>query len=162
MVGARIVREDPNPVQVYAKASTAIEPGDMLWLNNDGYAEPASTFPWTTNLATTQANFHPKFLGISMDKRLASQTTPGLINVATRGRYRVPCSTDTNARNVGTLYGPGKASGNALESRVCAVVTGANLAVGVLAKPKAADDTVVEIEVVSSILHRGVQNIVTS
>ena len=162
MASARIVREDPNPVQVYAKASTAIEPGDMLWLNNDGHAEPARTFPWTTNLATTQANFHQRFLGISMDKRLASQTTPGLINVATRGRYRVLSSTDANARNVGTLYGPGKAAGNNLESQVCAVVGTANLAVGVLAKPKDANDAVVEIEVVSSILHRGVQNIITS
>lgn len=45
-------------------ADTVIEVGDLVYLDGDD-AKPASSFPWTTNLATTQENFAEKFLGVA-------------------------------------------------------------------------------------------------
>jgi hypothetical protein len=94
-------------------AGFPISEGDMCWFDpqddsvqlstlGPGCVKAADQFPWTTNLATTQANFAQQFCGISMQRWLAQVALnnvqanygikAGLITIARLGVFRFPCA----------------------------------------------------------------------
>lgn len=73
---------------------------------------------WDTNLATTQAAFVAKFVGVTDQLKVANVARiPGnmqdnIIRVVADGLYLVPCTSTTYL--IGDTLGPSKAAGNAL------------------------------------------------
>lgn len=152
----RMVKEQIYAVPVVAAANTAISVGDMLWYDaGNNSCLPASSLAWNNTLAQTQQDFANVYLGVSLDARLATQTTTGKIMVATRGTYKPDCAALGAAVDLGTPYGPAKASGNALENQKVVDVANNSLAIGRLAKAGVAGDTSVEIAHVSKTVFGG-------
>jgi hypothetical protein len=75
---------ETNPVTVAVDADTAIEIGDLLWLDGDD-AKPFSDLSYAGVLATGQADAHDKFLGVAMQASPAGAS--GEIRVATSGVF---------------------------------------------------------------------------
>lgn len=160
MIHNRMITGDTSPVYVPATASVAIHSGDLVGLASSAALGAGDASWWSADLATTQEIFHDVALGVSLDyHRSTDASTTHKLQVATRGRYKVACATDANARDIGTFYGPAKASGNALLANVVDVVASPQLAVGRLASPKLATDTMVEIELLGTLTTGGPQAI---
>jgi hypothetical protein len=120
---------------------------------------PAASFTWDTNLATTQDSFIDVFAGIANQTRLAGQTDTPEVTVITKGLVEMPCAALGAALAPGILFGPAKQSGNALENDVVVVVATEDLAVGRLARPAAAGDTAVWLNITGAVTQGGVQAI---
>jgi hypothetical protein len=157
----RMTVGETNPSFARAKASTVLSVGDIVVLSGSAnalVAEKASTgVAWNTSLAQTQQDVHNAFLGVSGDQRLATQTTEGAVAAYTTGHAKFPCTTDANRRDIGTFYGVAQGTGNTTLDQQVVAVANASLAIGKLAKTKAATDTTVELEIVSSKTLGGVQ-----
>ncbi|MFV0445880.1 MAG: hypothetical protein ACK5Q5_20065 [Planctomycetaceae bacterium] len=72
--------------KVRVDANSVIAAGDLVWLDGDD-AKPASDFPWTTNLALSQAAFAEKFLGVSHQQSAAGQVDPISVDVSPLSVY---------------------------------------------------------------------------
>lgn len=81
-------------------ASTMINVGDLIFLNTDT-AAIASAVTWDTNLATTQGDAAPVFVGVALDNKLASDPTTRNILIATKGVFEYPCAALGAAHQVG-------------------------------------------------------------
>lgn len=93
--------------KVRVDAASVIEAGDLVWLDTDD-AKPASAFDWTTNLATTQANFKAVFLGVAHQPSAAGETEPISVDVSPLSIYEFDVA--SGAYEVGGLLGPDEAS----------------------------------------------------
>jgi hypothetical protein len=147
---------DTNPViSKPVAASTVIEIGDLVEMSAGGDVTPAKDRAWTTDLPTTQGNFHNTFLGVATQRSRAGDVEA--IRVATTGVFEFECAAATF--ELGTLVAPAKQSGNALENqKVVALAAGnENKAIGRVAKRYAASTTRVLVHVTSTILHGGPQ-----
>lgn len=67
-------------------AATVIAPGDLVWLDTDDL-KPASSFPWTTDLATTQTAFAAKFVGVAHQSSATGDTTPVSVDTSPLAVY---------------------------------------------------------------------------
>ena len=94
-------------------SATAISAGDAVYLDTDD-AKPASSFTWDTNLATTQAAFVDKFLGVALADHTANSgaVTDFPVDISPFSVYELDCASETH--EIGDPLGMDKASGNAL------------------------------------------------
>ena len=147
-----------NPVPVLAKASTAIAIGDIVQLVSSAATTVGdATFGANTN-ASVQEGIHDAFIGVSLDQRLANNATSGNILIGTTGVYEFTCL-DEAAKDIGTLYGVGLLAGGTNQaSMILQSVATANLAVGRLARVKAANATTVWVAIESTITLGGPQS----
>ena len=74
--------------KVRVDASTTIEAGDLVWLDGN-VARPASDLAWNTDLATTQADFAAKFLGIAHQPSTTGETLPISVDVSSQSVYEM-------------------------------------------------------------------------
>lgn len=148
---------ETNPVPVLAKVSTAIAIGDIcILVSNAATHAGDATYGANTN-ASVQEGVHDAFLGISMDQRLSNNATAGNIAIATDGVFEFACL-DEAAKSIGTLYGVGLLAGGTNQaSQIVQSVATSNLAIGRLARVKAANATTAWIRVESTILEGGPQ-----
>jgi hypothetical protein len=70
-----------NPQAILTKISSgltvnAINPGDLLSIDSSNNVIPASAWPWTTNLATTQAAFALNFRGFTDSRSRVNSADP--------------------------------------------------------------------------------------
>lgn len=138
---------DTNPVDVAWDSGTAIEIGDLVWVDSsDSYAaKPMSAFTWDTDLATTQTAAHLVFLGVAMQRYDGSNANAygikdGKLRVATSGTFEFTCA--SASFNVGGCVGPAKQSGNALENQKVVAVASDALAVGKVVRATSSETTV--------------------
>lgn len=111
-----------------------------------GTPYPASEQPWNTDLATTQADFNAKFLGVAQSQVNANNPLPRL---NTAGVHEFDCAAATF--NVGDLVGPAKQSGNLLEDqKVAGCVSGKEI--GRVAVAYLSNTTKVLVRVTSKIM----------
>lgn len=144
---------DTKPVVSKAIAAvTTIEIGDLVEATT-GVPQSASGHTWNTDLATTQEEFHDKFLGVAMQRSRSADTDP--IRLATAGVFEFTCAAATF--EIGDLVGPAKATGNALENQKVVAVATPNLAIGRVAKRYASNTTTVLVEVESTLQRGGPQ-----
>jgi hypothetical protein len=147
---------DTNPVITKPIASaTVIEIGDLLEMNASGDVTPAKDHAWNTDLATTQNEFQDTFLGVATQRSRAGDVDP--VRVATSGVFEFDCAAATF--ELGTLVGPAKQTGNALENqKVVALSAGnENKAIGRVAKRYGSNTTRVLVEVFSTVMRGGPQ-----
>lgn len=96
---------DTTPICAKPLASAEIHIGDLLWLDTDGNAQPASTFAKNTDLSGTQTTFTQKFLGIAMQTSPVGVANP--IRVATTGTFEFSDDTASSVtETLGTFVGP--------------------------------------------------------
>lgn len=107
------------------KSGVSITKGDMLYadFSDDNRVKPASSLAWNSTLAQTQTDFALRFVGIADQDYSGTTftTTPteyglqrGEIMVLEDGVFEDNCASATF--RCGTLIGPAKQSGNALEA----------------------------------------------
>lgn len=101
--------------KVRVDAATIIDAGDLVWLDGDD-AKPASAFPWDTDLATTQAAFAEKFLGISHQSSREGQTDPISVDVSPASVYEFDVSPATF--EVGAPLGPDENAGTLMNQQL--------------------------------------------
>lgn len=101
--------------KVRVDADTVIEAGDLVWLDTDD-AKPASAFPWTTNLATTQGNFAAKFLGVAHQPSAAGETAAVSIDVSPDSVYEFDVA--AGAYELGIPLGPDESSGSLMNKQL--------------------------------------------
>lgn len=100
--------------------------GDMVFYDKTSFTlKPAEDFTWNSTLATTQSDFALRFAGIVMATYTGSTFSSGGPNeyglqagqvmVMEDGVFEETCA--SASFKAGTLVGPAKASGNALESQ---------------------------------------------
>lgn len=135
---AAIHRTGPVDIQHVDVALTSTVPtndinaGDAVAIVA-GFAVPAKAFTWTTDLATTQANFVAAFFGMSEWRSRAATTDARDLRIAVNmdGTYEVDCTSATYVP--GQLVGLAKDTGNnLLSSKVEAVANTKNRAIGVV------------------------------
>lgn len=145
---------DTSPVMLPVDATTVVEIGDLLYLETDD-ARPASAQADAGTEAANQEAFHDKFAGVAMQASRNGDTQP--IRVATSGVFEFDCLSATF--EVGKLIGADEnAGGNALEKQVVAPVATANLAIGRCAKRVSPAATRVLVDIVSTMLRGGPQD----
>lgn len=94
-------------------SATVIRVGDMLFLDS-GTAKPANSFTWTTNLATTRANFAAVFLGIAVQASANGETDDIQVDVGPQGSYICGCS--LAVFEIGDMITPAQDGSNSLLS----------------------------------------------
>lgn len=144
-------------VSVPTPASTMINIGDLIYLNS-GVAAVASSLSWNSNLATTQADFRQKFLGVAVENKMASDASTREILVQVDGEYEYPCAALGGALHIGQLVGPDKDTGNNLLDQQLVNVSAFAQSIGTLAKEAAQGDTSLTVYLQSWLLftHQGV------
>lgn len=76
--------------RVRVAAETVISAGDLLWLDGNT-AKPASALDWETDLATTQAEFASKFLGVAHQPSAAGEALPVSVDISADAVYDFDC-----------------------------------------------------------------------
>ncbi len=143
---------DTNPVIAAIDSTTAIEIGDLVYLDTDD-AKPASL---QADQGTEQANqslLATNFLGVAMQRSRAGDTDP--IRVATTGVFEFDCPSSTY--ELGDLVGADEAaSGTALENQQIAQVSAAQYAIARIARRAPVATTNVLVDVRSTVMTGGV------
>lgn len=111
--------------KVRVDADTVIEAGDLVWLDTDD-AKPASAFPWSTNLATTQANYAAKFLGVAHQPSAAGETAPISVDVSPDSVYEFDVA--SAAYELGQPLGPDESGSTLMNQQLEAAVPAAAIA----------------------------------
>lgn len=146
---------DTCPVMLPVDSATAIEIGDMLYLDTDD-AKPASAQGDQGTKSSNQQLFHDVFVGVAMQASRSGDTQP--IRVATTGVFEFDVVSTT--LEVGDLMGPDEnVAGTALLNGTVIKVSNANAAIGRCAKRLNPAGTRVLVDVVSGILKGGPQAI---
>ena len=144
---------DTNPVVAAIDSATAIEIGDLVWLDTDD-AKPASAQADQGSETANQEKFADKFLGMAMQRSRSGDTSP--IRVATTGVFELDCPSGTF--ELGDLLGADEnAAGNALLNQQVAKVTASRYAIARVAKREASAGTSVLVDVRSTVMTGGVE-----
>ncbi len=100
-------------VRAAVDSATEIQAGDLLYLDTDD-VKPASSETWSTDLATTQANFTNHFMGIAQaDHQAGSGAVADFpVDISPHSVYELDC--DSELHELGDTLGAAKATGNAL------------------------------------------------
>jgi hypothetical protein len=99
-------------------ANTVIEAGDLVWLDGDD-VKPASDFPWTTDLPTTQAAFAASFIGVAHQQSASGDTEDISVDVSPHSVYEFDA--DAATYEVGDLLGPDEISSTLANQKLEAV-----------------------------------------
>lgn len=100
-------------VRCAVDSATVIESGDLVYLDS-GKVKPAASFPWTTDAATTRANFAAQFLGIAYTGSADGETDDVSIDISPLSVYE--SASTAGSYEVGDQLGPTETL-NALSSR---------------------------------------------
>ena len=144
---------ETNPVMLPVSVGTAVEIGDLLYLDGDN-VKPASSQSDQGTLAGNQETFHDNFVGIAM--QCASGTATETIRVATSGVFEFTCFPATF--EVGDLRGAAEdGAGLQLEAQAVLGVATENLALGRCVKRAPVASDKVLIDIVSTVVRGGAQ-----
>jgi len=149
---------ETNPVVLPVASATAIEIGDLVYLDS-GTAKPAGALTYGASLAATQQAFHDKFAGVAMQQSRLGDAHD--IRVATTGVFEFACASATF--DVGNRIGLDKnAGGTALLNQQVIVTAVGNpeLSIGYCAKRVNPAGTSVLVDVVSTVSHAGPQAVI--
>jgi hypothetical protein len=100
---------------------------------DSNYDKPMSSYPWTTDLATTLSAAHDVFRGVSNVRRIAAQLADGGREqgvIFLDGEFAFPCDALGSAAKPGDLVTFAKQAGNALEAQKVVITTTIGHAIG--------------------------------
>lgn len=127
-------------VRVAVDSATSIKMGDLLLLDTDD-AKPASAETWSSDLATTLANFNNHFLGIAQADHDANT---GIqldfpVDISPLAVYEMDCEGETH--EIGDYITASKAAGNALLANQVKKTTTSNQGCGRCVRRDASSST---------------------
>ncbi|HEY1191546.1 MAG TPA: hypothetical protein VGE74_28195 [Gemmata sp.] len=135
------------------KGALAVALGDLVYKDgSDHYDKSAASYPWDTNLATTQASFKDVFRGVSTVRRTTLQTADGTDAtdgpILASGEFTFPCDALGAAAYVAynSYVTIAKASGNALDPAKVVLTTDITIAIGKLTRDAALGATELTFE----------------
>lgn len=144
---------DTNPVIAAVDSTTAIEIGDLLFLDTDD-AQPAAALTDSGVAATNQEQFAGTFLGVAMQRSRMGDTDP--IRVATTGVFEFDCASGTF--ELGNLMGvASQPAASALLSQQVTPVTLPKAAVGRIARREPLATSIVYVDIRSTVMTGGVE-----
>ncbi len=144
---------DTKPVVAAVNSAVDIEIGDLLWQDTDD-AKPASDQADQGSEEANQDLFHDNFLGVAAQRSRVGDTDP--IRVNTAGVYDYVCPSRTY--ELGDLVGASEAaSGIVLEDQQVESTTQPGRSIGRVRQREASAVTTVRFEIVSTVVHGGVQ-----
>lgn len=146
---------ETSPVVAAVDAATAIDAGDLVYQDSGKILPASAASLWNTSTAGTQEDFKDAFLGVSGQRSRAGDAYD--VRVNTTGVFEFDC--DPAQFELGDLVGPAKGGGDHLLPQKVIAVAGAQLAVGRVVKRYPANTTRVLVEVLSSVIKGGVQNV---
>lgn len=126
-------------------STTVIEAGDMVYLDTDD-VKPATSFTFTTNVATTQANFAAVFVGIANAQSRNGDTDDIAVDISNLSVYEMACASAT--AEIGDDYAPdttGATSSDTLMDQTLEQPAAATSAIARCVKRKVVASTVVEV-----------------
>jgi hypothetical protein len=136
------------PMFIKSVASTAYEPGDLLYLTSDGAVAPASSQVDQLSEALNQTELAENFVGLCCTTKLATDSGTDPVGVLTEIEAEYPCTAATYA--VGDLLGGCEAaSGTALEDQKVKAATDYDRAIGVCSQAATSSDTKVWMRIFS-------------
>ena len=144
---------DPRILEV--KAATAVKIGDLVARDSAvsrRYIIPASSWAWTTDLATTRAAFVVEFCGVSA-QYIDETKTNRKCRVPTRGIFEFKLPSGAAALNPGDLVGPGDSGANSLLNDTVAVVTNVLQAIGRVYNYTPANSATVLVDIRGRVFH---------
>ena len=141
-------------------ASTAVSPGDLVYRDTTaGTDKPMSEYTWNTNIATTSGTANAVFRGVSMARRLASQTTAGGKadgNIIYTGEFTFPCAALGSAAVPGNLVSFAEnAGGDGLENQKVRITATAGEAIGRVTRDAAVGSTFLTFKLLTPIIFGG-------
>ncbi len=134
---------DPSSVVAAADSASAIEIGDLLWLDGE-VAKPAGSFSPAGNPQATRQGFAAKFLGVAMQQNPAGESRP--IRVATTGVFEFDCVSSTFELGDWVGVAIDEQTGEPISQKLVKVAS-ASEAIGRVAKrsPQATEKVLVDI-----------------
>ncbi len=146
---------ETNPVRMPVESETEIEIGDLLYFDTDN-AKPASAQADQSSASANQQLFHDTFAGVAMQASPAGESRD--IRVATTGVFEFDCA--SAEIEVGELIGPTEnVAGNGLLDQSVIAVGSVGSAIGRCAKRVNPAATRVLVDIVSSTLRGGPQEV---
>jgi len=157
---------DTKPVIAVCNEGQAIEIGDLCYMEGAhpeqaaatlGDARPASGIPWQGSLAETRRYFACRFLGHASQQHRANHDPADdtELRFNTAGVHEYVCS--SQQWEIGDLVAPAvDAAGTGLQDQAVCRVTSDDQAIGRVAKREAVANTRVYVELVSEVMHGGV------
>lgn len=144
---------ETNPVTLPVAAGTAVEIGDLVYLES-GYAKPAAGQADQGSLSANQQEFHDNFVGVAM--QCSTGTSEETIRIATSGVFEFACA--PAAFEIGELLGPSQdQAGSQLVSQEVESVATENLALGRCVKQASVGSQKVLVDIVSTVVRGGPQ-----
>ena len=143
MITYQFGQQDFRPVRTLS--ATVIAKGDLLYLDTGtGTAKPANSFTWTTDLATTRANFAAVFLGIAASGKAAGSTDDVTVDLSPLSVFAANCILHTF--EIGDMVTPAQdGSNNLLSSNAVERTTTAAQAIGRVHRYVAHADALVKV-----------------
>ena len=136
-------------VKCAVDSAQVIDIGDMVWLNTDD-VRPATAFTWDTDLATTQASFAEKFIGIAQEESASGETDEISVDISPLAVYEMALASAT--AEVGDPLGPDQtgtgSSATLMDQQLESAVAGSSVARCV--KRNAAAATSIEVTFASA------------
>lgn len=107
--------------KVRVDSGTVLEAGDLVFLDSDD-VKPAKSFPWTSNLATTQSAFAAAFLGVCHEQSADGDTAPVSVDLSPFSVYEFDVA--AGAYEVGDDLAADENSSHLMNQQLEAVSTG--------------------------------------
>lgn len=132
--------------KVRVDSATVLEAGDLVYLDTDD-VKPAKDFPWTTDLATTQAAFAAVFLGVCHQPSGSGETADVSVDLSPHAVYEFNVNPATY--EVGKILGPDEQSSKLMNQQLEAVAS-AGLGIARAAEYKAASASLLRVTLASA------------
>lgn len=146
---------DTDPISLAPASATVIEVGDLCFLDPvTNLPENAGIMLDQGSLALNQDAFQQYFLGVAVTGSAAGETAK--VTFATRGRFEFACASAAFLQGA-TIGAVETSAGTALEDQKVVGVSGASKAFARVTKAELVAVTKVEVEIVSTIQHGGLQ-----
>lgn len=151
---------ETNPITLPVNSATEVCIGDLVYYFEQGdCAMPASYLPKMGGTSSQAAEFHRLFAGVAMQRSIVGATDP--IRVATTGVFEFQCI-PASPWKVGQLIGPAPNGSGKLWNQTVDPVDAAYVAIGRCAKSMKVGDTTVLVDIVSTLMYGGVQDVVAA
>jgi len=157
----RYVRGDVKEKRVRVESAHGIEVGDLVYLATDSIRAVTDLGTYGS-VTLMQQGVHDVFAGVALHRKLTTEDETTEFVIATAGVFEF-INGAAAAIEMGAIIGvDGDGSNQPLNQTVIAAATAsATEGIGYCAQRIAATDSVVEVEIVSSVYAGGVQSLIT-
>lgn len=140
---------DKNLDKFGLPASVGVTEGDLLFLvASSANVQKASQVTWDTNLATTQDNAGPQFVGIAA-RSVPSSNADALADMPVVPAIEKEFDCTSSTFEIGDLVAPADSGSNTLENQKLAKTTSSTAAIGHVVKRYASATTRVRVRLFS-------------